>query len=611
MVKRRSRFTKVLFRFWNKGWVSFFVSALSLGWLLSFTWLKWGDLIVDAGRGMYVPWQIFLGKILYKDINYLYGPFSPYFNAFLFKLFGATIYSLVLSGVITICAVSALIYKISRIFLDIFSSTFAALTFLFVFAFGHYVYYGNYNYIIPYSYPVIHGIALAFLALYCFYLDFFVNKKRCAFLYVIFLLGTFLCRIEIAVFVILSIAICLIIYFVSRKGGLREVFLKASVYLIAPLACAVFLYSLFFALSGKAVFKASMIDMALANMNLESPFTRWLSGGIDLSGNLQVIFKTFFYYMFFCVFFTAGGFILSYASGFRKIFSRVLWYLSIGLIFILSSFFIFERLFTSHDLQYRPIPLICLAVIFISTWKFIKSKNRADRKYLFLIGLSIFSLLLMSRMLFYVWAGHYGFYIMIPGLIVYYIFFFAILPERLNPAPVKGFFRLAFMFIFILFIIGHSNISNFCYRNRTLKIDSSKGALYVFNTDREVRCKELIDFLKRHRKAGETLVVFPEGLGINFFSGMENPLYFNIYLPLDLVEEEIVDRIISEMENKAVDYVALIQRSVTEYGHRVFGRDYAGKIMEYVRKNYILHKQFGPFPFTSEEYGIALFKKKI
>ena len=575
-------------------WAPILIIGSFFVYLLNYTWLKWGDLIVDVGREMYVPWQLYLGKMLYRDIHYLYGPFSPYFNAFLFKIFGVSVYSLALSGIITICVVSILIYKISRIFLDRFFSTFTVLTFLLVFAFGQYVYYGNYNFVMPYSYPAIHGIMFAFAALYCFYLSMLKDNKRYKVFYIIFLIAAFLCRIEIGLFLVLSIAIL----------SLRE--LK---YLIISCVSAAILYSLFFALSGSPLGKSSILDAAFANINASNPFTSWLLAGEDIFSGLVDMFKSFLYYVFFSVFFAAGGFILAYTLRVKKIFNRIFCSFSIGLIFTWLGFIFFRKLFASYAMQYKSLPLISLLVILISMWGFIR--GRYSEKKLFLVGLCLFSLFLMSRMLFYVWAGHYGFYIALPGLIIYHVFFLGISPEWLREGWSRRFFRFGFMFIFILFIISHLNISMFCYASRTLKIDSEKGTLQFVNADRAKRCKELIDFLNINTGERETLVVFPEGLGINFFSGRENPLYFNMYLPLDLARGDIVDRIISEMENKEIDYVALTQRDTTEYGYPAFGKDYATEIMQYISENYILYKQFGPFPFTTREYGIALFKRKI
>ncbi len=38
----------------------------------------WGDFQIDNGRELYVPVSILHGKLLYRDIWYMYGPLAPY-----------------------------------------------------------------------------------------------------------------------------------------------------------------------------------------------------------------------------------------------------------------------------------------------------------------------------------------------------------------------------------------------------------------------------------------------------------------------------------------------------------------------------------------------------
>lgn len=596
----------ILAVYWKKGWVSFFISAVCFLYLLNFTWLKWGDLIVDVGREMYVPLELSKGKMLYRDIFYLYGPFSAYFNAFLFKTLGTHIYSLIASGIITTMLVSILIYKISRFFLNTLFSTLAVLTFLFVFAFGQYVYLGNYNFIIPYSYPAIHGILFGLSALYFFYRS-FSQKSRNACFYCVFMALVFLCRLEMGIELVLSVVLIVIVYGLSYEEPVKRIFYNLLVYAVLPFVLAITIYGLFLIKSFGALKESNLFYIGFNNMNINDKFTGWLSGASDIPGNTRIMFRSILYYLFFCLIFVLGGFILAHISRFKPLLKRISCVLLVGLFFIGGSSLLLKKIFT-YDLQYRCLPLICLATILISLYRFVKAKSRKD--YLFIAAISLFSLFLMMRTLFYVWAGHYGFSILVPGMIVYYIFFFKIIADFIRSDIAKMFLNLGLLSIFVLFIIWHFSISRLCYLNKTLEVSSLRGNLYVFNNIRERRCKELIEFLKSNTDEKESLAVFPEGLAINFLSGRNNPLYYYIYLPLDLAKKEVTGNIISDMEAKRVDYVALVQRDASEYGKPVFGRDYGELLWNYILENYILYKQFGPFPFTTEGYGIALFKRK-
>jgi hypothetical protein len=52
------------------------------------TWGAWGNLIIDSGHEMYVPALLAEGKQLYRDVWFMYGPASPYFTSYLYRLFG-------------------------------------------------------------------------------------------------------------------------------------------------------------------------------------------------------------------------------------------------------------------------------------------------------------------------------------------------------------------------------------------------------------------------------------------------------------------------------------------------------------------------------------------
>jgi hypothetical protein len=60
---------------------------------------KWPDVIIDFRMQLYVPWRICHGAVLYRDLHYLAGgPFSQYFNALLFKIFGVSFRTLIFTN---------------------------------------------------------------------------------------------------------------------------------------------------------------------------------------------------------------------------------------------------------------------------------------------------------------------------------------------------------------------------------------------------------------------------------------------------------------------------------------------------------------------------------
>jgi len=137
-------------------------------YMLHLSWFKWPDLLIDYGRELYVPWQITQGKVLYADINHLYGPLSHYFNALLFQIFGTGLSTLAYFNIVITIFITAMIYNLIKSSFGDWIATTAGICFLVIFAYSQYVGISNYNFVCPYSHEVTYGIFLFFVALTLF-----------------------------------------------------------------------------------------------------------------------------------------------------------------------------------------------------------------------------------------------------------------------------------------------------------------------------------------------------------------------------------------------------------------------------------------------------------
>src|ERR1700674_2945912 len=87
------------------------VSRLDLRWLgvvllcwiegLGVTWQRWANPLVDCGREMNIPLRLARGEMLYSQVRFLYGPFSPYLHAALFRAFGPSLGILYADGILS------------------------------------------------------------------------------------------------------------------------------------------------------------------------------------------------------------------------------------------------------------------------------------------------------------------------------------------------------------------------------------------------------------------------------------------------------------------------------------------------------------------------------
>src|SRR5471030_3115122 len=93
---------------WLGPFIVLLVGAIDAWW----TWRKWPDVLLDFGRELYVAWQLSAGKMLYTDVVYFKGPFSPYLNTLWFRLFGVGLTTLIICNLVILGVVVYLFYKI-------------------------------------------------------------------------------------------------------------------------------------------------------------------------------------------------------------------------------------------------------------------------------------------------------------------------------------------------------------------------------------------------------------------------------------------------------------------------------------------------------------------
>ncbi len=604
-------------------------SVIILGglfYLLNISWLKWGDLIIDSGREMYLPLMLLEGKMLYKDISFLYGPLTPYLHAFIFKVLSPSINSLVISGIISTFLTTLLVYRISRFFLDLVSAILTALTFLFVFAFGKYMYIGIFNFILPYTYSATYGLLFALASLYLFIKFIYLQKQKYILGYVFFLSLSFLSRFETGLSLLAVFIFCLIIQFLIHKEKLK-IFYSICLTLFLPFLIpgVVFIF-LLFKIGSWEILKNNFLDTVLANFNSNNVFITVLSGYDNAGHNFLIMFKSFSVYILVFMAFFLGSYLIFPGGDMENLRQLKLFPGSVLLSFlkklklknektaVLTGLFLMIIVLTAAKtyfnpyFQYRSLPLIGVFMTSFALIKLLVFKNQGERKInLSLLALSLFSWILLLRIILNVQAGHYGFYLLVPGVILYYVFFLRLLPDILNyKNPV--FYGIS-VILFVFLAVNHLSVYRYIYRQQSLKIETARGTFYGFDNNREIRCKDLIEFLIKNTRENETLVVMPEGVTINFLSGRDNPLYYYHFLPYDLLRTEVEKDVISRLKKKNPDYIAIVQRSTAEYGYPSFGIDYGQQLFKWINENYGEIKLFGPRPFTTNDFGIVLLKR--
>lgn len=139
---------------------AFAAIATLFGTLAVWSFGKWTDPVIDFGYELFVPWRITEGDVLYLDIAYRNGPLSSYWNALLFSVFGVSVRTLIIANLVTLAASTALLFSLLERVTTRYAALLSTSLFLVVCAFSQYGNIGNYNFVTPYQHGQTHGIAL-------------------------------------------------------------------------------------------------------------------------------------------------------------------------------------------------------------------------------------------------------------------------------------------------------------------------------------------------------------------------------------------------------------------------------------------------------------------
>jgi len=107
----------------------------------------------------------------------------------------------------------------------------------------------------------------------------------------------------------------------------------------------------------------------------------------------------------------------------------------------------------------------------------------------------------------------------------------------------------------------------------------------------------------------DTLVVFPEGVMLNYLARRVNPTGHINFMPPELIifgESRILDALRANPPN----YIALTHKDTREYGLDFFGRGYGRALLGWVQLHYRSVALFGQPPLREgTKFGIRLMKR--
>jgi len=136
-------------------WALLAAEALSLValflFMLSVSWQRWSDPLIDFPKNLYLAWRISEGDLLYQQVTNWYGPLAHLVEAAGFRVFGVGIDTIVGMNIVLTLIVVLLVRGIFGALGNRLMGWLSAVVFIPLFAFGHFTETANYNFITPYA----------------------------------------------------------------------------------------------------------------------------------------------------------------------------------------------------------------------------------------------------------------------------------------------------------------------------------------------------------------------------------------------------------------------------------------------------------------------------
>ncbi|MBK7642059.1 MAG: glycosyltransferase family 39 protein [Planctomycetes bacterium] len=551
--------------------------------LCALTWGTWGDVQVDYGGEVYAAWRVSQGAALYRDVAYFTGPLSPWLNALWFKLFGVGIWTLYAVNLALVALDTALVYALVKRMADRFSATAAGLVFLALFAFGRFEFLNDSNYIAPYSHEVVHATPLALGCL-------LLIARFPALAGALFGLVC-LTKAEYT----LALGAAALVWLVLARADWKTWARFASAALVAPVLAWAALAS---ALGARAACLGVIgawryvFDTRITQLH----FYKWVMGTDEAGDNLVRLLE-----------YAAAEALLVGACWLTarrlpRTERTVAWIAGAALGPLLLLLVPLDK-FGWLELA-RPWPLfagVAALVFVVRAWK--------QRELALTASFAVFSAALLAKMVLNSRVQMYGFALALPATLLLVLLLSQTLPRLAERRG--GSFTLARALgcgALLAFALGHLRVMFEYQKIPTVWMGEGRDAFRVDGRGGVVAAA--LNELHAKLKPGESFVVLPEGVMLNYLARVPAPVKYINYMPPELLmfgEQQMV----ADLSAAAPAAIVLLHKSTGEYGFPWFGRDYGKLFAQWINADYSKGALFGDEPLRDgSRFGARVLWRK-
>jgi hypothetical protein len=573
---------------------------------LAASWQCWGNPLVDSGRELNVPLRLVNGEMLYSDVGYIYGPFSPYLNGFLYRVFHPSLWVLWGRGIVSTILILALSYWIARQIAGRFPATLACLDITWVCALK-----SQGSYMMAYAFGGLDGCT--FVLATTVLLVVFLRKKSPATLFSAGILGALaiLSKTELGGAAVGTGVVAAVLAGYPR---IRNIVVWLAVFLAPALGIPALVFSWFAARVGwrtltvdSHLFFGHVPWQLLYYNGFRFGFAHpWHSLGLMIASLVRLI--------------AFGGLLVSLSlliemrraripqenGGTARKPSRAVAALLISLAGIVVS-----GIGLSDLGPFLAMPFLLLVPVAAGIGAFVRAERcgipAAQIQAGTMVIIAASALGSLARIILRVSTGGALSSFLLPGSVVLFVYIWLVIFPLLLPDPAtrRRATQLVSVALLTSVLITAVTLSVRYRRKFPYPLVTARGT-WRTPTDVGIAFTQALKFIEKRTASGDAVAILPEGTSLVFLSERRNPLRDEIVTPgfLDVTGEE---RAVESLRRSQVQLIFIANRPTPEFAETSFGKDYNQRLVSWIEQNYGVCGEFGPRPDATLQMGAPVF----
>lgn len=568
---------------WNRS-TSAALLAIVVLWALKVysTWAAWGNLTIDSGHEMYVPALLAEGKVLYRDAWFTYGPASAYLNSYLFRLFGVHLNVLYWAGCLSALG-SAIFLYLAGMRLSSWLVGWTAATVLLAEAFRP----SLFCFPLPYAFAAVYGCLVG-----CLFLWLILNSAASAGWWWMFAAGTtsaleLLMKPEFGIAAYVTVGILIVVRSFQQRSG-KSLLQDLLAILPGVVVCALIIRWMV-AIAGVEFITQENIVSWPTSYFMKTYGKMWLArNGFSLAipDWYKALIRT--------LPLVGAGFV-AYCNLWWKRSDRTAQALKVilSLLFVASIVGLDFRSFINspwHAVKvnlariFFPQDMVLYVVLAAcASWWYFWRKRPTE----FGPGIPLlltFTAVLAFRILMGMKPGEYPIYYNGPVVLCFLLLARLAIPRagRTRRFIVVGEAVICLACLTVVALHARpieGNTKNYVplrTERGTIRVPKEMAAAYT----------EAIGFMKEKAALGESVLSVPEDTSLYFLSGTYCPTRVYSFTPGAVAPGKMTDDTIRQIEERPVRYLLWSNRTFTEFGVPVFGKDFDQPLGDYLKAHY-------------------------